>query len=616
MGISIHVRQGFSLATAGAAVLALTLAGSGPAWADDSVDVSASDGVISLVNPAEGHTYQAVRVGEYQDATVDTDKISSVSVGTVSDIVPAAQRALKAVKGSDSPAEEAYTGNPLGEVASKWLGYGDTGDDTVSGSGLPKQAWGRDGKLRSFVTNLVRDTDFVNAMQASTISLVAGGADEAAFTGLPEGLYVIEDTTGSNTSGRSNSIPILVGTTLGPQKLGEFKSGTTVGSIRVKDDEPTISKEVIKKSDTGAAFSIGDYIHYRVRVRVPLTTGYDPNAYVYRVQDLPSTGLEFVDGDPQHPVSVSGRVGLEATAASPIKAERYTVLPGALENGARGVTFDLAHLVTDNEPATRLTWQDDIIIDYYMQINDSAKAGEVKNRASLTYSNKVTDQESTGSVSTDPDDPAAQAYFYNISLHKVARASGASLTGATFALSKDGGSNLYFIQDSSAAGRYKLSLKQSAPASGETQTRDLKVDDRGYLQVDGLGAGTYTVEETKAPQGFSDTFKPSFQIGISVKDSQGKVDASSPLITNGKDSWGLVAPSSSDQNLAQVVQAKGSTPWRQDSQEIAVNNINSISQLPLTGGAGVVAAALVVVLLVGLAGLLILVRRRRDSLRA
>lgn len=195
MGISIHVRQGFSLATAGAAVLALTLAGSGPAWADDSVDVSASDGVISLVNPAEGHTYQAVRVGEYQDATVDTDKISSVSVGTVPDIVPAAQRALKAVKGSDSPAEEAYIGNPLGEVASKWLGYGDTGDDTVSGSGLPKQAWGRDGKLRSFVTNLVRDTDFVNAMQASTISLVAGGADEAAFTGLPEGLYVIEDTT-------------------------------------------------------------------------------------------------------------------------------------------------------------------------------------------------------------------------------------------------------------------------------------------------------------------------------------------------------------------------------------------------------------------------------------
>ena len=93
--------------------------------------------------------------------------------------------------------------------------------------------------------------------------------------------------------------------------------------------------------------------------------------------------------------------------------------------------------------------------------------------------------------------------------------------------------------------------------------------DDGKVTFKGLAAGTYTVEETKVPDGFLQNVKPKFTVTI---DKDGNV-------TFGTDVWGLM-------------------------KDGVVKNVKSVTQLPLTGAAGITMLIVVALLLGGAAALI------------
>ena len=107
----------------------------------------------------------------------------------------------------------------------------------------------------------------------------------------------------------------------------------------------------------------------------------------------------------------------------------------------------------------------------------------------------------------------------------------------------------------------------------------------GVVQLNGLGAGTYTVEEVTPAAGYSTQFLPKFNVTIAA---DGTVSVESTA-----DSFGLVTANA-------------------DASGVTVKNVKAITQLPLTGSVG--AAALSVVGVLALTGLAVLgIKSRKEE---
>lgn len=104
--------------------------------------------------------------------------------------------------------------------------------------------------------------------------------------------------------------------------------------------------------------------------------------------------------------------------------------------------------------------------------------------------------------------------------------------------------------------------------------------DKGVVSLEGLSEGVYTVKETKAPNGYLQATVPTFTVTITDKDADGVLDGHFTATFDETTLFGLVS---------------------QDEQTGAakVTNVKNISQLPLTGAAGV---AMFLVLAVALGG--------------
>ena len=134
--------------------------------------------------------------------------------------------------------------------------------------------------------------------------------------------------------------------------------------------------------------------------------------------------------------------------------------------------------------------------------------------------------------------------------HPKQDAAGNALAGAEFTIS---GAN----------------IDEAFTANGGVTTVTSGAD--GKVTFTGLAAGTYTVKETMVPHGFLQNVKPEFTVTI---DKDGNVSFT-------QDAWHLVDP-----------------------QTVTVKNVKSVTQLPLTGAAGITMLIVVALLLGGAAALI------------
>lgn len=230
-------------------------------------------------------------------------------------------------------------------------------------------------------------------------------------------------------------------------------------TIKEKNEKPEIKKEVqTSAGDWGSENNakIGDTVEYKVEIKVA------DGAQKYTVTDTMSKGLTFNNSS------------LKVTANDAVTTD-YT-----LTSTTNGFT-----LVLPETYVSTLTKGTTIIVTYNATLNKDAvidgdgNANEVK----LSYGNHQ---------NTVPSKVTTKSSQFD--LVKVDGTTNKLLDGAEFELA-DGETKLSFVKDT--AGNYRVA---AAGEDGATTTITVK---NGKVNIYGLAGKTYTLTETKAPDGYN-----------------------------------------------------------------------------------------------------------------
>ena len=241
--------------------------------------------------------------------------------------------------------------------------------------------------------------------------------------------------------------------------------------INEKNGKPTIEKKIVDNGDVDEnTANIGDYVQFKLTVNV-----IDGKPTNYVIHDKMSTGLTFVN-TAEHPVVV--KVG-----TSILDTTQYS-FNGTITDGC---TFELK--INDNI----LQPNDVVTVTYYGQVNSSAVInGDNTNEANLTYG---TNGDSTWEKTT------TKVFGFKVFKHAGTDKT-TLLAGADFRLYKTVGETTYYAQFDSNG--LLTGWATEATASGVTMTSN----NTGALVLNGLDAGTYYLEETKAPDGYNKLINP------------------------------------------------------------------------------------------------------------
>lgn len=361
-------------------------------------------------------------------------------------------------------------------------------------------------------------------------------ADLAAFAKAALELVSTADATATAASG-SAVIDVgedgyfLVDSTIG--SLCILTSAANTATIAEKNTEPTVKKEVTAiGTDTTdkATASIGEVVSYSVAITA------DEGAENYVYTDKMDAGLTW-----------SGSVVVNDGTADLTADDDYTLVTTGLGTGETfKVVFDQDYLDTIEDETT-------ITITYTATVNENAisDTGSIDNSADLTYGDDGVATTSTASINTYSFDVVKTDASKNV------------ITGAQFKLydAATGGNEIKVVK--LADGSYRVAL------STETGV----VIEAGEANIDGLGNGTYYLEEVKQPDGYN------------------KLNERKAVTVNGAD------------NLATVESDVYSTGGVQ-----VINQAGSL--LPETGGMGTTILYVVGAILVIGAGVLLVSKKR------
>ena len=233
-------------------------------------------------------------------------------------------------------------------------------------------------------------------------------------------------------------------------------------TIKEKNEKPEIKKEVQTSAGDWSRENnakIGDTVEYKVEIKVA------DGAQKYTVTDTMSKGLTFN--------STSLKVAVGSTFAT--ADTDYTLTP--TENG---FTLELPESYVST-----FTKGTVILVTYNATLNkDAVIDGDGNtNKVTLSYGNHQ---------NTVPSEVTTKSYQFD--LVKVDGTTNKLLDGAEFELA-DGETKLSFVKDT--AGNYRVAMTGE---DGATTTITVK---NGKVNIYGLAGKTYTLTETKAPDGYN-----------------------------------------------------------------------------------------------------------------
>ncbi len=406
-------------------------------------------------------------------------------------------------------------------------------------------------------------------------------AGSSSLTGLNAGYWLfLTDTAGKPAGKSTDAFTSPVYTVI---------DGTSETTVKPKKSVPTVEKKILDDSKVkggnvtdetewvdAADSQNGQVVNYKLTGTIADNyASYD--SYSYKFKDTLEKGLDYVDGS-LSVYALNGDAYTEIAPASysvtnPTDSSRDLVVDFSRgENGLKSATAKDGGSLTINANTN-------IVVFYKAKLNAKAVIAGANNKlegnpntVTLEYSNNPM---VAGTGTSAPD--TVVDYTYGLQINKVDLGTEAALEGAQFTITTTGDENNRVA---------KYVAKDGTLSNDEVL---LTTDANGLIQLTGLDAGTYTVTEKKAPNGYTAVSSFEFTIDPTIKDDgQGykltKLDGTlDPKGQAGKVIAGLTDGKSGDNKL----EAKNGTLTNADGTfNITVGDTKRVG-LPLTGLNGV-----------------------------
>lgn len=632
------------LAALGIALSGMAL-GTSSAWAGEGdgeigTDASTAKGSVFFDGNVKGHTLVGYKIAGYNKGySIVTDNTGTSAFKDLS---------LVADAGKDNDVKSALTkaGIDSGDINDLANANGKSNKETTSPWGFTAQSSEASSAIRKFAQELV-DLGYNGTTEGDKTADVTSFQipDEALpyeVKNLEEGLYLFVDTTNGNQA-TTASVPILVGTTFAKDTTNALNysaahKDNTQGYVNMKNYELPVTKQVVKDDGETANehpdYAIGETIKFELTTTVPNYAGYGKctsystdatNCRTLIMTDTMSKGLTY---DGIESVKVDG---------SDLGAENNYTDSATPESANRGdndqtVTIDFGKYVngTPAEAGKTIT----VVVKAHLNNNaviadDAAESAPTNggadtkgnpNKVNLTYSNTPTDL----SKKHMTPDTIVNVYTYQFGIDKVNK-DNEKLNGAQFVLKYTGLSDgvqagdktsadwtgKYLAMDTTTGAWSTLNAKPAADATAGVFTTAGDGDNAGRINFKGLPAGTYEAEEIKAPEGYS-LLTGGPKVTFTVTPTYADNASENPLKNVfQKDKIG-------DHYLSSLTYSSTTSEYGDTEHYDAtatVTNYKSITELPMTGGAGLVAVIAAGVLLAG-AGVAAAVRSRKSNSRA
>lgn len=364
--------------------------------------------------------------------------------------------------------------------------------------------------MTSFAKALLGEiTSNTSSISGLTTATATGANDKAQFTGLDYGYYLVADNTvPSGQDGNAVSFAMIT-------------TAAKDANVSLKADAPKIDKKIVDgdtKTNVNEA-SIGDTVSYELTSAVPDMTGY--NKYYYIINDTLSKGLTYTAD------SMTVKVGTKTLT----KDTDYTLTTTTNTDGSTSLKIVFNDFLQyKSQKGTAIT------VNYDATLNTSAVIGGTTgnpNTVNLQYSNNPNYTYNGDNVpGTDEPtgvtpDSTVKTLTTQLTVLKT-DASGKALQGAEFTLTGDGvdivittrqvftedAAGTYYLLDNGTysttapdnytGSKYKLETVTEVTGKGQTKTNvTAAVGTDGKVTFTGLGAGDYTLTESKVPTGYN-----------------------------------------------------------------------------------------------------------------
>ena len=364
-----------------------------------------------------------------------------------------------------------------------------------------------------------------------TATIPVSGTGETKVT-LDIGFYIIIETgtSGDSASVASKSmlVPLpYVDTAEGNKLFWNFNL-----TITPKDEPVNVDKSIIEdgEKENVSTNNVGDTLTYQVDADIP---HYDASTNTqmvkYIITDTLSKGLDFyIEGDPENNIDI---------IVSNFSGESKTLKPGTLEThqttiGEEPYTY---YSVTDGDYAVSYDGKtmtlvfdypdimayNNLQLNYQVKINEDAVIGVEgnPNQVDLEYTNN----NKTWDTSVPEDE--TKSFVFGLKINKIdpnAEADKQALQGAEFQLLRDGTPIATYTFDEN--GDRVLNSNNGLTAV---------TNEDGIAYLLGIDEGTYTLVETKAPNGYI-LPEDGLELIITDADEEGNVDGNATYTLGGK----------------------------------------------------------------------------------